>query len=134
MLDHPLHALNERIEVFRKIVPGFRDNGRFELVMNFYKGGLRAPRIVDSSDKDVIKRIFRVFLEDLGKPYYTGHVVFILRNGELTDTFDLFPGSGRLDRDFKEGDRYVVWTDVIGDDEDSFELYSFVKKEELVHS
>ena len=105
---HPTHALDALIPCFRKVVKGFRDNGDYWLILHFYNGGLRAPRISDAGDKQKVKNALTQFLGVWDKPRYTGQIAFHLKHGEFKGNFNSYPGSGSFDEFQKEGIKYQV--------------------------
>lgn len=105
---HPITPLNDLIPCFRKVVKGFRDNGGYWLMLHFYQGGLRAPRILDTGDKQKVKKALADFLKIWDKPKFTGQVAFYLKHGEFTDEFHVYPGSGTFDEYQKEGIKFEV--------------------------
>lgn len=105
---HPIIPLNALLPYFRKVVKGFRDNGDYWLMLHFYQGGLRTPRIMDSGDKQGVKQLLADFLKVWGKPKFTGQITFYLKHGEFTDIFNVYPGSGSFDTCKKEGIAFKV--------------------------
>jgi hypothetical protein len=105
---HPMAALDALIPCFRKVVKGFCDNGDYWLILHFYNGGLRAPRISDTGDKQKVKKALTEFLRVWDKPRYTGQIAFYLKHGEFKDYFNVYPGSGSFDEYQKEGIKFKV--------------------------
>jgi hypothetical protein len=103
---HPTATLDALIPCFRKVVKGFCDNGDYWLILHFYNGGLRAPRISDAGDKQKVKKALTEFLRVWDKPRYTGQIAFYLKHGEFKDKFNAYPGSGSFDEYQKEGINY----------------------------
>lgn len=100
---HPITRLNALIPCFRKVVKGFNDNGDYWLMLHFYQGGLRSPRILDTGDKQKVKKELAEFLLVWGKPLFTGQVAFYMKHAEFTDRFNAYPGSGSYHPFEKEG-------------------------------
>ena len=105
---HPMASLDALVPCFRKVVKGFRDNGEYSLILHFYNGGLRAPRISDTGDKQKMKEALTDFLRVWGKPRYTGQIAFSLKHAEFKDYFNVYPGSGSFDEYQKEGINFEV--------------------------
>ncbi|WP_306537406.1 hypothetical protein [Geobacter sp.] len=103
---HPISRLNGLIPCFRKVVKGFKDNGDYWLILHFYQGGLRSPRILDAGDKQKVKKELADFLQVWGKPLFTGQVAFYMKHAEFSDLFNVYPGSGSFDEYQKEGIQY----------------------------
>jgi hypothetical protein len=108
LFEDPIVPLNSLIPCFRKVVKDFGDNGEYWLLLHFYEGGLRTPRIQDQTDKLKVKSALSDFLKSWGKPAYTGQVAFRLKHAEFLPEFQAYPGRGKLDPDVKEGALYRV--------------------------
>lgn len=108
LFEDPIAPLNSLIPCFRKVVKDFGDNGEYWLLLHFYEGGLRTPRIEDQSDKLKVKSALSDFLKAWGKPTYTGQIAFRLKHAEFLPEFQAYPGRGKLDLDVKEGVLYEV--------------------------
>ncbi len=127
---HPMAALDALIPCFRKVVKGFCDNGDYWLILHFYNGGLRAPRISDVGDKPKVKKALTEFLRVWDKPRYTGQIAFYLKHGEFKDYFNVYPGSGSFDEYQKEGIKFKV-TSYTQDYNDDRWLYRIDEIEEI---
>lgn len=123
---HPITPLNALLPCFRKVVKGFRDNGDYWLMLHFYQGGLRAPRIVDSGDKLKVKKELADFLQAWGKPLFTGQISFYLKHAEFTDHFNVYPGAGSYDVYQKEGIHFKVMS--YYDQDEGAHVYSIDQK------
>jgi hypothetical protein len=106
--NHPTASLDALVPCLRKVVKGFCDNGDYWLILHFYNGGLRAPRISDAGDKQKVKKALIEFLRVWGKPRYTGQIAFYLKHGEFKEYFNVYPGSGSFDEYQKEGIKFKV--------------------------
>lgn len=135
MTYHPIIPMNDITPCFRKVVKGFRDNGDYWLMLHFYQGGLRAPRIHDAGDKPKVKKTLANFLLALGKPRFTGQIAFYMKHAEFTDHFNVYPGSGSYDEHEKEGIKYRVQSSSV---EDTlrfifhFEIKGIIKKKDRI--
>ncbi|MBW4057288.1 MAG: hypothetical protein HIU83_18285 [Proteobacteria bacterium] len=123
---HPITRLSTLLPCFRKIVKDFRDNGDYWLMLHFYQGGLRAPRIVDTGDKLKAKKELADFLKAWGKPQFTGQVSFYLKHAEFTDHFNVYPGAGSYDEYLKEGIQFKVKT--YYDQDEGMDVYRIEEK------
>jgi hypothetical protein len=128
--NHPTASLDALVPCLRKVVKGFCDNGDYWLILHFYNGGLRAPRISDTGDKQKIKEALTDFLRVWGKPRYTGQIAFYLKHGEFKEYFNVYPGSGSFDEYQKEGIKFKV-TSYTQDYNDDRCLYRIDEIEEI---
>ncbi len=108
-VDHPITPFNALIPCFRKVVKGFRDNGDYWLMLHLYQGGLRSPRIIDTGDKQKVKKELAAFLHIWEKPQFTGQIAFYMKHAEFTDLFNVYPGAGSYDVYQKEGIQFKVF-------------------------
>jgi hypothetical protein len=128
--NHPTASLDALVPCLRKVVKGFCDNGDYWLILHFYNGGLRAPRISDAGDKQKVKKALIEFLRVWGKPRYTGQIAFYLKHGEFKEYFNVYPGSGSFDEYQKEGIKFKV-TSFTQDYNDDRCLYRIDEIEEI---
>jgi len=122
----PIAPLNALIKRFRKVVKNFRDYGDYQLMLSFYQGGMRAPRIFDTGDKQKIKKELAEFLKLWRKEDFTGQIVFHLKHGEFTRHFDVYPGSGNIDKNQKEGFHFLI-EPLPGEDQTLYMLSVYAK-------